>query len=210
MTCKINTMKQILLIAMLICSSLFVFAQTEPASEDEVKTGGFKPELLFTGGSLNIGYFNGVTSLGATPQLGYSVTGWLDAGIVFGYTYTSQRDDFGNKYRQTIIGPGAFVRLFPVNFLFATVQYEHNFLRQKVISSGGTDIYKTDVNSMLVGLGYTSGREGRNSPYYFFSIAIDALNDPNSPYRDRYNEIYPVVNAGFNIPLFQRSRRRDR
>ena len=43
----------------------------------------------------------------------------------------------------------------------------------------------------------------KNIAVKYFSVSIDALNDPASPYRDRYNAIYPVVNAGFNIPLFQ-------
>ena len=201
-------MKSFFLIIMISSCSLFLFAQKETGTDTDIKTGGFKVEKLFTGGNLNIGYFSGVTVLGATPQLGYNVAKWLDAGIVFGFTYTSQHDELGTCYHQTIIGPGAFARLFPVDFIFATVQYEHNFLRQKVTYSGGTSIYKNDVNSLLLGLGYTSGREGGGNAYYYFSVSIDALNDPASPYRDRYNAIYPVVNAGFNIPLFQGRRGR--
>jgi hypothetical protein len=59
------------------------------------------------------------------------------------------------------------------------------------------------VNSLLIGAGYTSGRSFRNSPYYYFSVSVDILNKPGSPYNDRFNNILPVVNAGFNIPLFQ-------
>ena len=193
---------------MLIISLCSVVAFAQDAKEEEEATpGGFKKEMLFTGGNVNIGYFNGVTVLGATPQLGYSVTSWLDAGVVFGFTYTSQSIDYGSKYRQTILGPGAFVRLFPIDFLFASVQYEHNFIRQKYIYPGGSEVDKLNVSSMLVGLGYTSGRAGRNSPYYYLSVSVDVFNNINSPYRTFANEIYPVVNAGFNIPLFQGSRR---
>jgi hypothetical protein len=149
--------------------------------------------------------------LGASPQLGYSVTEWLDAGVIFGFTYSSQRDNFNNKFRQTIIGPGTFVRIFPVNFLFVSAQFEHNFIKQKFLySTGGSDVYNRNVSSMLLGAGYCSGREGRNSPYYYFSVSVDILNKPNSPYTDRYNTLLPVVNAGFNIPLFQGIQHRDR
>jgi hypothetical protein len=201
-------MKRFLFTLVITATTLAVFAQDEKKEEGETKTGGFKKDMLFTGGSLNIGYFNGVTVLGATPQLGYSVTSWLDAGIVMGYTYTSQSISVGEKYRQTIIGPGAFARIFPADFLFASVQYEHNFIRQKYINPYSADaIRKVDANSILLGLGYTSGKEGRNTPYYYFSVSFDIINDPNSPYRTFANEIYPVVNAGFNIPLFQGSGR---
>lgn len=208
-------MKRIVLMLLLSAPCINIFAQEKEvifSSSDRVEDSekkGFRKDMLFTGGTLNIGYFNGVTVLGATPQLGYSVAKWLDAGIVFGYTYTSQSISVGEKYRQTIIGPGAFVRLFPVDFIFASVQYEHNFLRQKYISSFQPDqINKVDVNSLLVGLGYTSGKEGRNTPYYYLSVSVDVINDLNSPYRTYANEIYPVINAGFNIPLFQGSRGR--
>ena len=208
-------MKRIVLMLLLSALCINIFAQEKEvifSSSDRVEDSekrGFRKDMLFTGGTLNIGYFNGVTVLGATPQLGYSVANWLDAGIVFGYTYTSQSISVGEKYRQTIIGPGAFVRLFPADFIFASVQYEHNFLRQKYISPYQPDqINKVDVNSLLVGLGYTSGKEGRNTPYYYLSVSVDVINDPNSPYRTYANEIYPVINAGFNIPLFQGSSRR--
>ncbi len=206
-------MKRIWIMLLAIAITFTAFAQEKETSKErnerEGGDGGFKVENLFTGGNLNIGYFNGVTVLGATPQLGYSVTNWLDAGIVLGYTYTSQSISDYEKLRQTIIGPGAFVRLFPVDFLFATVQFEHNFIRQKYIYGSLSQVAKGDANSLLIGLGYTSGREGKNSPYYYFSVSLDVLKDTYSPYRTYANEIYPVVNAGFNIPLFQgRSRNR--
>ncbi len=189
----------------IFCMAMAVSLQ---AQEENSERTGFRKDMLFTGGNLNIGYFNGVTVLGATPQLGYSVASWLDAGIVLGYTYTSQSLNSVEKVRQSIFGPGAFVRLFPADFLFATAQFEHNFIRQKYIYYGGSDVRKTNVSSLLLGLGYTSGKEGRNTPYYYFSVSVDVLNNPNSPYRTYANEIFPVVNAGFNIPLFQGSGKR--
>lgn len=204
-------MKKLFVTVLLTVSAVAVFAQDEEEKSEE-KTGGFKKEYLFSGGNINLSFFNGVTVLGASPQIGYSVARWLDAGVIFGYTYSSQRDGYTNdKFRQTIIGPGAFARLFPVDFLFASVQFEHNFIRQKYIPSFGTSqTYKLDENSLLIGAGYTSGREYRNSPYYYFSVSVDILNRPNSPYTDRFNNLLPVVVAGFNIPLFQGSNRRGR
>jgi len=197
-------MQKIFSILLLIVISGVASAQDSESSEG----GGFRKEMMFTGGNLNFGYFNGVTVLGATPQLGYSIAKWLDAGIVVGYTYTSQAISSNDKVRQSIFGPGAFVRLFPTNFLFAMAQFEQNFIRQNRIFNGTSNIAKTNVSSLLVGLGYTNGRMGRNSPYYYFSVSVDILDNPNSPYRNFANEMFPVVNAGFNIPLFQGSRNR--
>ena len=202
-------MKRYLLIVLAtLCSISSIAQEEEKKDEEEAKQGGFRKDMLFTGGNVNIGFFNGVTVLGATPQLGYSVTEWLDAGISLGYTYTSQSVATDYKVRQSIIGPGAFARIFPIQFLFASIQYEHNFIRVKQIISGNDFVNKVNAGSLLLGLGYTSGREGRNDPYYYFSVAFDVMNNVNSPYRTIANEVYPVVNAGFNIPLFQGSRRR--
>jgi hypothetical protein len=204
-------MKKLVVAVLLVVSACTAFAQSEEDSSEEEK-GGFKKEYLFSGGNINLSFFSGVTVLGASPQLGYSVTNWLDAGVIFGYTYSSERDPYNNdKYRQTIIGPGAFARLFPVNFLFASVQFEHNFIRQKYLPASGVGgyTYKVDANSLLIGAGYTSGRSFRNSPYYYFSVSVDVINNEDSPYTDRFNNLLPVIVAGFNIPLFQ-GKRSDR
>ncbi len=207
--------KYLLLMTLATVFSANIFAQEKEVifsskeKDDEGTAKGFRKDMLFTGGNINIGFFNGVTQLGATPQLGYSLAEWLDAGISFGYTYTSQSVSPSYKVRQTILGPGAFARIFPVQFLFASVQFEHNFIKVKQIFSGSPDVVdKVNAASLLLGLGYTGGKEGRNAPYYYFSVSFDVLNNINSPYRTISNEIYPVVNAGFNIPLFQGSRRR--
>ncbi len=199
-------MKPFFLIILLIGCSLSVVAQKETGTDEETAKEGFRKDYLFSGGNINLSFFNGVTVLGASPQLGYSVAKWLDAGVYFGYTYTSQRDFYTNdKYRQTIIGPGAFAKLFPVNFLFLSLQFEHNFITQKYLPGFGanTSSRKVDANSLLVGAGYTIGRNFRNSPYYYFSVSVDVINNKNSPYTDRFNNLLPVVVAGFNIPLFQ-------
>ena len=105
-------------------------AQDQNQDENkEVKKSGFQKDKLFTGGSANIGFSNGTTMLGITPQLGYSLTNWLDAGITFNLNYISQRDYYStDKIRQTTYGPGAFLRLFHVNFLFDTEEYEYNII----------------------------------------------------------------------------------
>ena len=203
---KPNIMKSFFFICIIMVCSISVVAQKETDTDEEVADRGFRKDYLFTGGNINLSFFSGVTVLGASPQLGYSVAKWLDAGVLFGYTYSSERDVYTNdKFRQTIIGPGAFARLFPVNFLFLSLQFEHNFITQKYLPAGGGNTFtkKVDANSLLVGAGYTSGRNFRNSPYYYFSVSVDVINNKNSPYTDRLNNLLPVVVAGFNIPLFQ-------
>ena len=198
-------MKKLILAVLLFNMALAVNAQDEEESR-----GGFKKENLFTGGNVIASFYTGGTALGLSPHFGYSLTNWMDVAVSLNFIYTGERDEYNYKYRQTDFGPGAFVRLFPVNFLFAQVQYEHNFQKLKVIPpSGGGNSYKLkeDVNSLLLGAGYASGKEPGNNTFYYFSVMFDALQLKNSPYVDSYGRLIPVIRAGFNIGLFQGRRR---
>lgn len=201
-------MKKVIVLLLL---PLCFHAKAQDQQENkEVKKSGFQKEKLFTGGSANVGFSNGATMLGIAPQLGYSLTNWLDAGLTFNLNYISQRDyATTDKIRQTTFGPGAFVRIFPVNFLFATAQYEYNMIHQKYIS-GSLPTQKTSVNanSLLLGAGYAGGREKGTNTYYYLSIMWDVYGDTNSPYADQLGRSTPVIRAGYNIGLFQERNRR--
>lgn len=204
-------MKKIIGLVLLVTINLAALAQYEKEDGSD-RQKGFKKENLFTGGSVTASFFRGGTVLGISPYFGYSVNRFIDVAISANINYSSQRDNsvFGDKLRQTVYGPGAFVRLFPVNFIFAQAQYEHNFIKLKYIPASGssqpTDKYKADANSLLVGGGYCSGRQGTGSPYYYFSVLWDVSRVAASPYVDQLNRAVPVIRAGFNIPLFQGKR----
>lgn len=198
-------MKKIIL---LLCIPLSFHSFAQSGEEKTGEKKGFKKEKLFTGGSVTAGFSNYATILGITPQFGYSLTNWADAGITFNLNYTSQRDylDFGDKLRQTVYGPGAFVRLFPVRFLFASAQYEYNMIHLKYIpvTNGTAMPAKNNLNasSLLLGGGYAGGREKGSNTYYYFSISWDVLGDKNSPYIDGFGRSNPIIRAGYNIGLF--------
>lgn len=193
-------MKKIVLAALLFNLSLAVIAQDEDVESD----GGFRKEKLFTGGNVIASFYTGGTVLGVSPHFGYSLTNWLDAAVSFNFIYTGERDQYDTKYRQTSLGPGAFVRIFPIKSVFLQGQFEHNFQTLKIIPPGGSSYkQKIDVNSLLLGAGIASGRAPGNNTYYYFSVMFDALKLPNSPYVDSYGRLIPVIRAGFNIALFQ-------
>ena len=146
--------------------------------------------------------------IGASPVLGYSLANWIDAGLVVNYNYTSYRDvnTFDDRLRQTLYGGGAFTRLYPVRFLFLQAQAEHNFITQKYIppNSANSTTSRTSANSLLVGGGYTTGRNpGDGRPFYFLSILFDVAGNTNSPYTDAYGRTIPIIRAGLQVPLFQ-------
>lgn len=199
--------KALLLLPFLFLVCVLCAQDTE---DDEEVSRGFKKENLFTGGNIIASFYSGGTTLGVSPHFGYSLTNWLDVAASLNFIYTGQRDDFETKYRQTNIGPGAFVRVFPLPFLFLQGQYEHNIQTLKVIPFNGTEYkIKENVNSVLVGAGFASGREKGNNTYYYFAVMLDVLKKPNSPYVDSRGGIIPVIRAGFNIALFQGNRDRS-
>lgn len=177
--------------------------------EEDEESKGFNKENLFTGGSLSLSFYNNGWLIGANPVFGYSLTNWADLGIVINYTYSSTRDYFvvDDKFRQSMYGGGVFARLFPVRFLFAQAQIENNWIRQKSIfpqSSGYPNSTETvSVSSILVGGGYSTGRDPDfKSAYGYLAVLFD-VSKSITPYTDNMGRALPIIRAGIHIPLFQ-------
>jgi hypothetical protein len=203
-------MKQVFLIfTMLVVFSARLKAQDAPRqTQDEEKTKGFKKENLFTGGSVSLAFYNSTFLIGASPVFGYSVGNWMDAGVVANYNYTSYRDVsvFDDKLRQSVYGGGVFTKLYPVRFLFAQAQFEHNFIKQKYILPGGglSSTTTDDASSFLIGGGYTTGRYGKGgSPFFYLAVLFDVSGNTNSPYTDANGRTIPIIRGGIQVPLFQ-------
>lgn len=200
-------MKKHLLLLFALFISFVVVAQDEEKKEE--KKGGFKKENLFTGGTATLQFGNYITTLGISPFFGYSLNKYVDVAASLNFNYTSQRDYIyeGDKVRQTVYGPGAFVRLFPVKFLFAQAQYEFNFLRTKYIPGQSTpypkEKYRSDAHSFLIGPGYAGGRGEGSRSFYYLSVLWDIGKNELSPYKDNQNRAVPIIRAGYNISLFQ-------
>jgi hypothetical protein len=214
-------MKKIVIFLVLISSFYAANAQDEEKSGSE-KKGGFKKENLFTGGGAIVSIASYSTLLGASPVLGYSITKWLDAGIVFNFNYASSRAVYSNgisfvvsddKSRQTVLGPGIFARVYPLKFLFLNMQAEQNYTTDKrIYANKPTEKIKYSATSLLLGIGYASGREGIGDMYYYISIMGDFSGNTNSPYvgisESGKAVITPIFKAGLQIPLFQGKRNR--
>jgi hypothetical protein len=97
--------------------------------------------------------------------------------------------------------------LYPVKFLFAQISYEHNFIKQKYLPASNSGYNNAaaiaDVNSMLVGGGFASGRQGVGTPYYYFEVLWDVAGNAYSPYVDQLARSIPIFQGGIQIPLFQ-------
>ena len=192
---------------LLFCMMLidqWIFAQEEDPTEEK----GFKKENFFTGGSVSLSFFNQSFLIGVNPVFGYSLAKWVDLGLVVNYSYASYRDYsvFDDRLKQSIYGGGLFTRLFPVHFIFAQAQVEHNWIRVKYLppNNGPSIVDDVSANSFLVGAGYTTGRDKYNKTVYgYLAVLFDLSNNTNSPYTDNAGRSIPIIRAGINIPLFQ-------
>jgi len=199
-----NKMIRIAALALAGCLLLTQAAQ----AQDEEEKAGFGKDRLFSGGSISLGFSNNTFQMGANPMLGYNIADWIDAGIVVNYIYTSYRDvyEFNDRLRQSMYGGGAFTRLYPIRFLFAQAQVEHNFIKQKYIPNGGGSSTSDTkgANSLLLGAGYSTNRyPGSGQPFFYLAVLFDVLNEQYSPYTDAYGRSIPIIRAGVQVPLFQ-------
>ncbi len=208
-------MKKGVIFFALMISFYAVQAQDEENGREE-KKGGFKKENMFVGGNINLGFSNSSTVLGISPYIGYSLNKYLDVAFSTNVSYTSIRDynEYGDKIRQTIYGPGAFVRVFPFRFLFAQAQYEFNLINYRYIPANNSinfAPFRENINasSLLVGGGYAGGHEGIGSSFYYLSVMWDVSRNKNSPYVDELRRALPIIRAGYNIALFQGKYNRD-
>ncbi len=182
---------------------------SDEGRNDGMETG-FKKENLFVGGGLSLGFGSYNFNIGATPEIGYSLNKWLDAGLALNINYNSIRADpnlyynDNTRYRSFNYGAGIFARAWPVNFIFLQVQPEFNFIdyNEKYIPTGQTYTAHTNAGSLLAGLGYGQRIIGESS--FFVSVSIDLLNSSYSPYRDQNGVMLPVIRGGFDIYLHKR------
>lgn len=201
---KLFKMQKIKLVLILLISGTGVFGQDNENEEPR----GFQKNRLFTGGSISFGLGSNTFQIGANPVFGYSLAKWVDAGLVVNYNYASFRDIItsNDKLRTTTYGGGAFTRLYPLRFLFAHVQFEHNFIKEKYIptNGGNSETNNVDANSLLAGVGVATERyPGDGRPFFYLAVLFDVLNEDFSPYTRSDGTRIPILRAGIQVPLFQ-------
>ncbi len=192
-------LSMIFLLALSFSSALF-------AQQEEKKQAEFKKENIFIGSALNLGFSSGIFQLGANPEIGYSITKWLDAGISTNINYTSLRYT-GFSDHVFNYGAGTFIRIWPVRFLFLSALPEYNWITVTTKYTNGNPSVKNKFNaeSILLGAGYGTRIVGQ--AYSYFAIMFDALKNVNSPYRDSENRALPIIRAGFAVYLHRKNRK---
>jgi hypothetical protein len=196
-------MKKTLITCFVLFLSAGLFAQDRNENNAEPKSG-FRKENIFLGTGLNLGFANRSFNVGLNPEIGYSLTNWLDGGVSLNINYFSQgaSDYDPTRYRNFNYGGGPFFRIWPLSFLHLQVQPEFNWINSSQKTGTTTATYNYNAGSLLLGVGYGSRIIG--SQYQYITLMIDVLQNANSPYRDRYNDPLPVFRAGFGFYLNRR------
>lgn len=182
---------------------LFFFLISDAQSKDSNGSGIYLDDL-FTGGTANMSFGENSATVGISPCFGVSLTKYVEVAVNVNINYATQRNILyvGDKLRQKVFGPGAFIRLFPAKFLFLQAQYERNIMQTKYYGINN-ESYNKSANSLLVGAGIASGKNyPEKKSYYYFSVLWDVLKSANSPYLDNTQTPVPIIRAGYNISLF--------
>lgn len=194
--CKNQMMKK----SFLLIAILLICLDTILAQEENKSIKGFDKNKVFIGTGINLGLSNNFFNLGLNPEIGYSLTEWLDAGLVVNLNYYTQSGSV-TKDKNFNFGGGGFLRVWPVNFLHLQIQPEYNWISSTRTYNNGNQSASFNYNagSLLAGIGYGSRQIG--SRFSHFTIMIDLLQQMNSPYRDQYGDPQPVFRAGFGVYL---------
>lgn len=170
---------------------------------DALDAQGLRQTPWFFGGGLVAGFSSYGSAFGLSPLAGYKLNDYVDAGLGLNLIYNSSkpRDWNGNqtdyKSRAFNFEIMPFVRAFPINNVFAQLQFEQAWVNGNIISGGQKTKFNYDYQSLIASLGYAQRMGGRVG--FYFSVGIDLLKDPYSPYRDNHGRVKPVFSTGINF-----------
>ena len=165
---------------------------------------------IFIGGNLVIGGGAGSFQIGLNPEIYKRVNDYVDIGAATNLFFQSFNPTISNglpgiSSRSFQMGVGGFTRIWPLEKFFIQVQPEYNYTWSRFkdrstldINSGASRSISFGAESLLAGIGY--GTRTDNGMTYF-SVMIDLLKNPNSPYRDGFNRADPIIRAGFAFSI---------
>jgi hypothetical protein len=170
---------------------------------------------IFIGGNLVIGGGAGSFQLGLNPEVYKRVNDFVDLGASTNLFFQSFNPNMSNglqgvSSRSFQLGVGGFTRIWPLEKFFIQVQPEYNYTWSRFkdrstldINSGASRSIGFGAESLLAGIGYCTRSENGMT---YFSVMIDLLKNPNSPYRDGFNRADPIIRAGFAFPILRSKR----
>jgi hypothetical protein len=165
---------------------------------------------IFIGGNVVIGGGAGSFQLGLNPEMYKRINNYVDIGAATNLFFQSFNPTISNglpgtSSRSFQLGVGGFTRIWPIEQFFIQIQPEYNYTWSRFkdrgtegVNAGASRSIRFGAESLLAGIGY--GTRSDNGMTYF-SVMIDLLKNPNSPYRDSYNRADPIIRAGFTFSI---------
>ena len=200
-------MKKKLIYLMLFALSNSIFLK----AQEVIKTmPSMNVHPIFIGGNVVIGGGAGSFQIGLNPEMYKRVNDYVDIGAATNLFFQSFNPTIssglsGTSSRSFQLGVGGFTRIWPIEKFFIQVQPEYNYTWSRFkdrgtesVNAGASRSIRFGAESLLAGIGY--GTRSENGMTYF-SVMIDLLKNPNSPYRDSYNRADPIIRAGFTFPI---------
>jgi hypothetical protein len=197
--------KFVYLILFALCNSISVNAQ------EVVKTmPSMNVNPIFIGGNVVIGGGAGSFQIGLNPEMYKRINDYVDIGAATNLFFQSFNPTISNglpgtSSRSFQLGVGGFTRIWPIEQFFIQIQPEYNYTWSRFkdrgtegVNAGASRSIRFGAESLLAGIGY--GTRSDNGMTYF-SVMIDLLENPNSPYRDSYNRADPIIRAGFTFSI---------
>lgn len=215
-------MKRLLLSMLCTVLVLSAFSQEDEKPKrlsKEEEPGHFRRDNVYIGGGVGLGFssstYGSNFNIGITPEIGYSLNNWLDAGVSLNLNYYSYNYGYTGggttKQRSFNYGGGVYLRAYPLQEFFIQVQPEYNFISTKLTNTNNSGVLRLNQKapSFLVGLGY--GRRIVGQSGFYTAILLDVGQDNSSPYRQVSTDAYgnptgttfavPIIRAGFTYYL---------
>jgi hypothetical protein len=168
---------------------LVLFISSAMAQTDRDQKPGFG-ERIFWGGNLGM-QFGNLTYVDISPLAGYKITEQVHAGIGATYIYYRYKDIYGS-FETSIYGGRVFGRYFPMENLFAHVEYELLNLEvpESVSGTNYSNLVRDYISSVFVGGGYAQPIGDRSA--LILMVLFNLTEEQYSPYQN------PVIRIGFN------------
>ena len=198
--------KKLIYLMLFVLSNSFILK-----AQEVVKTmPSMNVNPIFIGGNVVIGGGAGSFQIGLNPEMYKRVNDYVDIGAATNLFFQSFNPTISNGFSGTSsrsfqLGVGGFTRIWPIEQFFIQIQPEYNYTWSRFkdrgtesVNAGASRSIRFGAESLLAGIGY--GTRSENGMTYF-SVMIDLLKNPNSPYRDSYNRADPIIRAGFAFPI---------
>jgi hypothetical protein len=170
------------------------------AQDEEEPKKGFDKSRLFAGGTFGLS-FGDYTFVNVSPQVGYLFNRYFAAGAGINGIYSSEKFNYTNAEERTergVIGLNIFGRVYPIQYAFAQLQPEANYVWEKYTYYDNVNNTKQEqkldpkiVPALLAGAG-AAIPAGRGA--FTIMAQYDLIQDSRSPYS---NNVF--FSFGFNV-----------